>query len=68
MKLKAKVLIGLNVALLVVAICVGFIAYRDANAGFDLALEMKADELYSLCCDPPGLQSRKSQGKWDITP
>ncbi len=43
MKLKAKVLIGLNVALLVVAICVGFIAYRDANAGFDLALEMKAD-------------------------
>ena len=43
MKLKAKVLIGLNVVLLVVAICVGFIAYRNANEGFDVALEMKAD-------------------------
>ncbi len=43
MKLKAKALIGLNVVLLVVAICVGFIAYRDANTGFDLALGMKAD-------------------------
>ena len=43
MKLKAKVLIGLNVILLVVAICVGFLAYRDANEGFDVALGMKAD-------------------------
>ena len=43
MKLKAKVLIGLNVMLLVVAICVGFLAYRDANEGFDVALGMKAD-------------------------
>lgn len=43
MKLKAKALIGLNVVLLVVTICVGFLAYRDANEGFDLALGMKAD-------------------------
>ncbi len=43
MKLKAKALIGLNVVLLVVTICVGFLAYRDANEGFDVALEMKAD-------------------------
>ena len=43
MKLKAKALIGLNVVLLVVTICVGILAYRNANEGFDVALEMKAD-------------------------
>ncbi len=43
MKLKTKAIIGLNIVLLVVTLCIGFIAYRDANAGFDLALGMKAD-------------------------
>ncbi len=43
MKLKTKAIIGLNVILLVVTLCVGVLAYRDANEGFDLALGMKAD-------------------------
>ncbi len=43
MKLKTKAIIGLNIVLLIVTLCIGFIAYRDANSGFDLALGMKAD-------------------------
>ncbi len=43
MRLKTKALIGFNVFLLIVSLCVGFLAYRNANEGFDLALGMKAD-------------------------
>ncbi len=43
MRLKTKALIGFNVFLLVVSLCVGILAYRNANEGFDLALGMKAD-------------------------
>ncbi|MBP5199829.1 MAG: methyl-accepting chemotaxis protein, partial [Schwartzia sp.] len=63
MKLKAKVLIGLNVILLVVAICVGFIAYRDANEGFDVALEMKADGDLSQM---EALINTKYPGAWAV--
>ena len=63
MKLKAKVLIGLNVMLLVVAICVGFIAYRNANEGFDVALEMKADgDLTQM----EALINTKYPGAWSV--
>ncbi len=43
MRLKTKAIVGLNIILLIVTLCVGFLAYRDANEGFDLALGMKAD-------------------------
>ena len=43
MRLRTKMLIGFNVFLLIVSVCVGFLAYRNANEGFDLALQMKAD-------------------------
>ena len=63
MKLKAKALIGLNVVLLVVTICVGFLAYRDANEGFDVALEMKADgDLTQM----EALINTKYPGAWSV--
>ena len=63
MKLKTKAIIGLNIVLLIVTLCVGFLAYRDANEGFDLALGMKADgDLTEL----EALIDFKHPGPWSI--
>ena len=43
MKLKHKAIIGFNVFLLIVAVCLGVLSYRNANEGFREALEMKAE-------------------------
>ena len=42
MRLRQKAIIGVNVLMLVVSVCVGLLAYSDANHGFDVTLGMKA--------------------------
>ena len=42
MGLKQKVIIAVNVAIILVCICMGFLGYKSANDGFAKALEMKA--------------------------
>lgn len=42
MGLKKKVIIAVNVAIIIVCICMGFLGYRNAQSGFSKALEMKA--------------------------
>lgn len=43
MRLRQKAILGFNVFLILTCVCIGFIAYRSANDGFDVALGMKAD-------------------------
>ena len=43
MKLKQKAMLGFNAFLIIACVLVGFVAYRNANEGFAVALEMKAD-------------------------
>ena len=42
MGLKKKVIISVNAAIILVCICMGVVAYINANSGFNKALEMKA--------------------------
>ncbi len=43
MKLKQKAMVGFNLFLFVACVLLGVVAYMNANEGFDVALEMKAD-------------------------
>lgn len=43
MGLKTKVIIAVNVAIIIVCICMGVLGYVSANKGFSKALDMKAE-------------------------
>jgi methyl-accepting chemotaxis protein len=63
MRLKHKAIIGFNVFLLIVAVCVGVLAYRTANEGFKHSLEMKAEgDLHAFAA----LLDYKCPGPWVI--
>ncbi|MBO5515034.1 MAG: hypothetical protein J5963_02920, partial [Schwartzia sp.] len=43
MKLKQKAMVGFNLFLVIACVLVGVVSYMNANEGFGVALEMKAD-------------------------
>ncbi len=63
MHLRQKAVVGFNLILLIACLLVGFISYRNANAGFDTALGMKAqhdlDQVFAIL-------DARYPGAWEI--
>lgn len=63
MKIRQKVILGLNAFLIIVCVCVGLLSYRNASQGFDVALEAKAANDLKQAAEIIDL---KYQGAWSV--
>lgn len=63
MKIRQKAIIGLNLFVIIVCICVGILSYRNANQGFDVALRAKASRDLQQCHEIINL---KYTGAWSV--
>ena len=43
MKLQQKAILGFDLFIVMVCLCMGFLGYRSANNGFEVSLETKAN-------------------------
>lgn len=63
MGLKGKVVIGLNAAVIIACLVMGFLGYRSAQSGFSKALEMKASsDVQSLS----EIMNYRYPGEWNL--
>ena len=63
MGLKGKVVIGLNAAVIIACLVMGFLGYRSAQSGFSKALEMKAaSDVQSLS----EIMNYRYPGEWTL--